>query len=234
MKILLLGGTSESRELAGHLQGYDAVYSLAGATENPAISGLSTRIGGFGGVEGLRSYLRDGRFSHVVDATHPFAARMKTHVDLALAGTDVAAIHLIRASWELDQVERVAGLTQASSVLKAGEKVFLALGSRHSETFQLRSDVQFWARSIDPKNDVGSFAYITGKPPFSVEEETATFQKLGIDTLVMRDSGGAEGMSKLLAARKLGLRVVVVNRPALPHGLVVQSVKEVLQWLAAS
>ncbi len=234
MKVLLLGGTAEARELARHLVGHDAVYSLAGATEKPAIPGLSTRIGGFGGVAGLVKFLRAGGFTHVIDATHPFAAQMKRNVDLAVADTAIDAIHLIRPAWELDEVARAADLDAAARTLKSGSRVLLALGSRHSETFQSRKDVAFWVRSIDEKIDQGSFTYITGKPPFSVEEEKATFQKYGIDTLVMRDSGGAEGLAKLFAARQVGLRVVVVDRPVVPQSLVVKSVQEVLQWLAAS
>ena len=231
MKILLLGGTAEAQELARHLQAWDAVYSLAGATESPIISGLSTRIGGFGGVDGLAVFLRDGQFTHVIDATHPFASQMKRHVDLAVLTSKIAAIHLIRPAWDIEGIERVADLVAACMALQTGARVFLALGSRHSETFQMRLDVAFLVRSIDPKTDRAPFTYVTGRPPYSVEEEVTTLQKHRIDTVVLRDSGGSQGQSKLVAARQLGLRLILIDRPEPPSGLVVSSVAEVLVWL---
>ena len=54
--------------------GIDAVYSYAGRVQNPAQQPLPTRVGGFGGADGLAAYLRAEGFSHLIDATHPFAA----------------------------------------------------------------------------------------------------------------------------------------------------------------
>ncbi|WP_413855786.1 precorrin-6A/cobalt-precorrin-6A reductase, partial [Albidovulum sp.] len=77
-RVLLLGGTTEASQLARALAsaGIDAVFSYAGRTEAPVAQPVPTRVGGFGGVAGLVRYLRDEGVTHVVDATHPFAARM--------------------------------------------------------------------------------------------------------------------------------------------------------------
>ncbi|MEC9199768.1 MAG: precorrin-6A/cobalt-precorrin-6A reductase, partial [Pseudomonadota bacterium] len=77
-RILLLGGTTEAMKLAATLADYqvDAVFSYAGRTNSPVEPPLPTRVGGFGGVDGLRQYLRDEGITHVVDATHPFAAQI--------------------------------------------------------------------------------------------------------------------------------------------------------------
>lgn len=233
MKILLLGGTAEAREVAQALQGREVVYSLAGATDNPAPTGIPSRIGGFGGVAGLAAFLRDGGFTHLIDATHPFAAQMKRHVDLAALETSVGAVHLLRPAWGgiLQKVENVSDLASAAAAVPPGARVFLALGSRHLETFRTRSDVGFWVRSITQKTDNAPFTFLVGRPPFSVEEESATLRQHQIDTLVLRDSGGSGGLAKVVAAQRLGMRIIVIDRPPPPSGLVVSSVAEVLQWL---
>ena len=46
-----------------------------------------------------------------------------------------------------------------------------------------------------------------------------------------RNSGGAEGLSKVVAARQLGLRIIMIDRPPAPEGLAVQTVAQVLDWL---
>ena len=76
--MLLLGGTTEASRLAQALAqaGVDAVFSYAGRTDAPIAQPLPTRVGGFGGVAGLQAFLQAERISHVVDATHPFAARL--------------------------------------------------------------------------------------------------------------------------------------------------------------
>ncbi|MGB9305301.1 MAG: precorrin-6A/cobalt-precorrin-6A reductase, partial [Mycobacterium sp.] len=79
-RVLLLGGTAEGRALAKSLHGHvDIVSSLAGRVPDPALPVGPVRIGGFGGVDGLRNWLRDERIDAVIDASHPFAATITAH-----------------------------------------------------------------------------------------------------------------------------------------------------------
>src|SRR5665811_1245829 len=73
MKILILGGTAESRALAGALAKRPdraVTLSLAGRTANPSQQGVPTRSGGFGGAEGLAAYLRLSLI-HISEPTRP-------------------------------------------------------------------------------------------------------------------------------------------------------------------
>ena len=57
MKILILGGTSESRNLAAAVNeepGIEAVTSLAGRLADPVLPVGQTRIGGLGGPQNIR------------------------------------------------------------------------------------------------------------------------------------------------------------------------------------
>ena len=75
MRVLLLGGTSEARALAARLHpDVDVISSLAGRVPDPALPVGEVRIGGFGGVDGMRRWLADAAVDAVVDATHPYAA----------------------------------------------------------------------------------------------------------------------------------------------------------------
>ena len=75
MRVLLLGGTSEARALAARLHpDVHVISSLAGRVPDPALPVGEVRIGGFGGVEGMRRLAGRSDVDAVVDATHPFAA----------------------------------------------------------------------------------------------------------------------------------------------------------------
>ncbi|WP_205315328.1 precorrin-6A/cobalt-precorrin-6A reductase, partial [Nonomuraea lactucae] len=76
--VLILGGTAEARALAAELaaRGVRVVSSLAGRVTNPRLPVGEVREGGFGGPEGLAAWLAAEAVDAVVDATHPFAARM--------------------------------------------------------------------------------------------------------------------------------------------------------------
>ena len=76
MKVLLLAGTAEARELAELAQcspALDVIASLAGHTGEPRRLPCELRTGGFGGIDGLARYLTDRAIDAVLDATHPFA-----------------------------------------------------------------------------------------------------------------------------------------------------------------
>ncbi|WP_280337646.1 precorrin-6A/cobalt-precorrin-6A reductase, partial [Nocardia wallacei] len=90
MKVLILGGTREARELAEITtgeRGFEIVSSLAGRVRAPVLPAGAVRIGGFGGIDGLRNWLADNDIHAVVDATHPFAGTMSGH---AAAGAAAA------------------------------------------------------------------------------------------------------------------------------------------------
>ena len=99
--ILVLGGTAEARSLAAALvdRGVDVLSSLAGRVSNPALPVGPVRIGGFGGAGGLATFLRRHGVAAVVDATHPFAARISANAAVAAADTDTPLIRLVRPSW---------------------------------------------------------------------------------------------------------------------------------------
>ena len=99
-RVLLLGGTSEARALAACLvtDGIDVTSSLAGRVARPRLPVGAVRIGGFGGVEGLRAALAD--YDLVVDATHPFARGMSANAAAACAAEGIPLLRLERPGWE--------------------------------------------------------------------------------------------------------------------------------------
>src|SRR3546814_11567352 len=101
MRVLILGGTGEARALAKLLEdaGIDFLSTLAGRVARPRLPVGEVRIGGFGGVPGLRSFLREQGFDAVVDATHPFAAGMSRNAVEACAAETVPLIRLQRPGW---------------------------------------------------------------------------------------------------------------------------------------
>src|SRR6185369_6204798 len=99
IRILMLGGTGEARALAEALDRtgrHDTLLSLAGRTEKPSDQPVPLRIGGFGGAEGLAAFLRDGGFDLLIDATHPFAARISRSASEAAAAAGIPAMALRR------------------------------------------------------------------------------------------------------------------------------------------
>src|SRR3546814_18445945 len=101
MRVLILGGTGEARALAKLLEdaGIDFLSTLAGRVARPRLPVGEVRIGGFGGVPGLRSFLREQGFDAVVDATHPFAAGLSRHAVEACAAETVPLIRLQSPVW---------------------------------------------------------------------------------------------------------------------------------------
>jgi len=101
-RILILGGTTEARQLAGKLAVRASVtLSLAGRTESPVAQGVPVRSGGFGGAEGLAAYLRETGTDLLIDATHPYAARISANfatASRAVAASPLRAAPIARAN----------------------------------------------------------------------------------------------------------------------------------------
>ncbi len=239
MTLLLLGGTGESREIAAQLRGQDAVISLAGATRHPAAQPLPTRIGGFGGAEGFATYLRDAGIHAVLDATHPYAARMTQRTARICQAQQLPYVQLLRPAWVPEPGDNwidIGTEADAAAHIPKGSVVFLGTGRQTLEHFANLEGCAVICRQIDPPEKPFPFAggrYLVGRPPFSVADEVALFRDLGVDFLVVKNAGGAPSLTKLTAARQLGIPVLMIARPPRGDWPVVATVDEALTWVRA-
>lgn len=240
LRVLILGGTGDAAELAEALAkhpDYEVITSLAGRTRAPRAVPGALRVGGFGGAGGLARYLRMARIGRVIDATHPFAARMQEHAWHACCETGVPRLQLLRAPWIRqpgDRWHEVAGLAEAAALLPAlGRRVFLSVGGSDLGAFAHCRGVFFLVRGIERPHDLPlqDARWISGRGPFLLEEEIELLREHRIEVLVTKASGGEATRAKIAAARELGLPVIMQRRPAPPPGPVVAGVGDALAWL---
>ncbi|HMA14703.1 MAG TPA: cobalt-precorrin-6A reductase [Kiloniellaceae bacterium] len=242
-RILLLGGTGDSRELAERLAGradLEVISSLAGRTAHPQSLPGGLRIGGFGGVEALADYLRAERIDLLVDATHPFAARITDNAQAACRLTATPRLGVERPPWQPvagDNWIRVADAEAAAAALPGlAERVFLSVGRQEIEAFAGLPRLWFLVRVIDaPRGELPLKRYevVLGRGPFEANGERALFLLHGIQALVTKNSGGEATYAKIAVARELGLPVVMIERPPHAAGESAGSVAEALAWIEA-
>ena len=225
MNVLLLGGTAEGRRLAAAVStrpGIALTSSLAGAVAVPLLPEGDVRIGGFGGVAGLTGWLRDHGTDAVVDATHPFATRMTAAATAAAEALHLPLLVLRRPGWMAgpgDTWHRVPDMVAAAALApRLGERMFLATGSGGVAAF---ADTPGWflLRAVDPPPPPlpAQHMLLRDRGPFTADAERALLREHRIEVLVCRDSGGDLTAAKLVAARELGLPVVMVDRPPAPR-----------------
>jgi precorrin-6A/cobalt-precorrin-6A reductase len=237
MRILLLGGTSEARALAARLHPeVDVISSLAGRVPDPALPVGEVRIGGFGGVDGMRRWLSEGAVDAVVDATHPYAATITAHAAAACAELELAHLLLVRPAWDPGGATVVpSDFEAAKSVADQGySRVFLTTGRSGTSAFA-NVDAWFLIRAVTaPDADTlpARHELVLSRGPYHYDDELALLRKHRIDALVTKNSGGAMTRPKLDAAAALGLAVVMVDRPPLPGGVTtVGTVDEAVDWV---
>ncbi|MBJ6121721.1 cobalt-precorrin-6A reductase [Sphingomonas mollis] len=238
--ILILGGTTEASALANALadRAIPATLSYAGRTTAPRGQPMAIRIGGFGGVAGLVGYLRDNEVTHLVDATHPFAAQMSAHAVAAAADIRVPMIALTRPAWQPiagDRWSQVADIAGAVAALDRPPcRVLLALGRMHVDAFAVQPRHHYLLRFVDAPDVPPPLPHhhlVIDRGPFTVDSDRRLMEEHGIDLIVSKNAGGTGAAAKLTAARQLGLPVVMIDRPILPVRHEVNSVAAVLDWL---
>jgi len=242
MRILILGGTTEASALAGLLAEnpcFSPLLSMAGRTSDPRPLPIPTRIGGFGGVEGLARFLVQERIEAVIDATHPFAAVMSRNAAAACAETDVPLLALRRPPWkpqEGDAWIEVASMEDAIRALgEVPRRVFLTVGRLELAPFAFAPQHTYLVRTIEPIGDalqVPNVIAIRDRAPFDEVAERALMQRERVDVVVTKNSGGAATYPKIAAARMLGLPVIVVARPEKPRDVAeVATAEAAFDWL---
>ena len=241
MKVLLLAGTGDARRIAEGLQALEveAIASLAGATRQPKKLACETRIGGFGGAQGFRSYLHDAGIQAVVDATHPYAVTMANRAAEICRAAQVPHLRVLRPAWQPvpgDLWTEVANEADVAAHVAEKANVFLATGRQTLAGFANLTGRRLYCRQIDPPEQPFPFAngeFLIGRPPFSVEDEITLFRRLQIDVLVVKNSGGQASRTKLDAARHLGIRVLLIRRPNPPDCQIAETVSGALDWVRA-
>jgi precorrin-6A/cobalt-precorrin-6A reductase len=241
MRVLILGGTTEGSALARALAGdarFDCVLSYAGRTRTPRLPPVPCRIGGFGGVQGLATYLRDQKTDIIVDATHPFAARMTHNAIAAAAACGVKFLRIDRPPWQPQSGDRwlvVPNMQAAARALgQMPRRVLLTIGQKDLAPFAAAPWHHYLIRSVDPPAAEmlpAGAEIITATGPFDGEDERRLLAERRIEVLVTKNSGGTATQAKLSAARAAGCDVVMVERPPSPATVSVPDVAAALEWL---
>jgi precorrin-6A/cobalt-precorrin-6A reductase len=239
--ILILGGTTEARQLAQQLAPRTDIavtLSLAGRTASPLAQPVPIRTGGFGGIAGLAHYLRDEAVYALIDATHPYAATISAHALSAARQTQTPMLALRRPPWSAVAGDRWTEVLDAEDAVRslgpAPRRVFLALGRQEITPFAAAPQHHYLIRSVDPVQPplaVPHARYIEERGPFGETEERMLLAEKAIEAVVAKNSGGTATYGKIAAARSLGIPVLLIRRPAEPGGHAVGDVAAAMAWL---
>lgn len=231
----------EARALAKALAprtDFSAVVSLAGRTARPLAHAVPMRTGGFGGVQGLVAWLARHRIAALIDATHPYAARISVNAAAAASITGIPLLALRRPAWTAvpgDRWTEAADAAEAAAALGiAPRRVFLALGRQELRAFEAAPQHDYLIRSVDPVHPPPALPrarYMTARGPFEAEAEAAMLVAHGIDAMIAKNSGGTATYGKIAAARSLGIPVFLLRRPVLPRVPEAAAAEAVLSWL---
>jgi precorrin-6A/cobalt-precorrin-6A reductase len=241
MRVLVLGGTTEASDLARLLAAdlrFEATVSLAGRTMNPKVQPVRTRIGGFGGVDGLVAWLKQDATQAVIDATHPYADQISANAVAACAQLAIPLASIVRPAWEREPGDNWLPVENAEAAAGAlgpkPRRVFLTLGRLELGAFANAPHHHYIARTIDPPGNVAlpsDLRLLVGRGPFDGEAEAALLKRENIDVIVSKNSGGLATYGKIEAARSLGIPVVMIARPHKMHGHAVETATVAMTWL---
>lgn len=244
--LLILGGTGEARELARRVslligKRVRVTTSLAGRrASSPNLAG-EVRSGGFGGIQGMMDYMAENAVDLVVDATHPFSPTISDHAAAACGDArdgGIPRLQLMRAQWRIPPSAKwveVDDFQAAANYLpQFAKRVLLTTGIRGLEAFSRLKDLWFLVRLIDAPETpppLVDYQIITGKPPYSLEDERAVLAEHSIDAIVAKNAGGDATEAKIFAAAEAGVKIVLIRRPPPEPGPIAETVDEAFAWI---
>ena len=241
--LLILGGTTEASSLA-HLISkteFNATISYAGRVERVRQQPIQKRIGGFGGVAGLASYITSNGITHLVDATHPFAAQMSQNAILACQQTNIPLAALTRPQWQKQKADNwhlVPDIKAAAAALDGDPKrVMLAIGRMHLAQFYNNLQHFYLLRLVDKPEVPPAFPnqlIEVSRGPFTTAQDTLLLSNYKIDLIVAKNAGGKAAYAKIEAARQLEIKVIMIERPVISDRLTFYNPEEVVHWISVS
>src|SRR6185503_19024697 len=206
LKVLILGGTNEARRLADRLAGddrFEALLSFAGRTEDMLLPATAYRVGGFGGADGLAAFLERERFAALIDATHPFAARISANAVEAARRLELPVMRLERRAWQAqpgDRFVRVFQMIEAARAIGAEpRRVLLTIGRQEVGAFKAAPQHDYLIRAInafDP--ELPRARLILERGPFELARELELLGRERIEVLVSKNSGTSATYAKIV------------------------------------
>lgn len=235
-KICVFAGTSEGRELIEALTGRGAAITACVATEyGEVLLGEHSDVRILAGrmnVEGMTALLRAEAFDAVVDATHPYADVVTQNIAAACREVGATYLRLLRGSSMSDQDGAfVPDVAACVDYLRSTEgNILLTTGSKQLPQFCADPDLRarIYARVLPMQASLQTCAdcgvapdhIIAMQGPFDEALNCAMLRAVNARYMVTKDTGGAGGYgAKIAAAKRAGVQVVVIGRPAQVEGL---------------
>jgi precorrin-6A/cobalt-precorrin-6A reductase len=191
------------------------------------------RRGGFGGEEGLLTYVKDEEVRLIIDATHPFAAQISRHAHGATVRGNIALMRLERPAWQQPQDGEWIGFDSFESALSGIQdesRVFVTTGRKNLQLLARYPSLGGIVRSIEAPDTKlpDGWELLLERPPHTLEHEVVLMREHRITHLICKNSGGTQTHAKLLAANQLGIEVLMIERPAKPPCPTYHSISDLL------
>lgn len=244
--IVILGGTSEGRELA----------SFAADLQLPVIVSVVSEYGeelleetpyvkvqkGALDWENMKEFFQKERTKTVLDATHPYARFVTEQARKLCEEMGISYYRVLRQSQDYsgDNIYRVSSLKEAIEILRRDEQqVLLTTGSKELSVFaeaehlkgRIIARVLPDSKVIEMCENLGikGSSLIAMQGPFSVEMNRAFLRSTRAGWLVTKESGSRGGfLEKLQAAKECNVKVIVIERPEKETGI---SMEEAKVWM---
>jgi len=230
--VFIFSGTSEGRNLSKTLAAAGADVHVRVATEYGAeVMGfdddIDVKVGSCGGAEGIANVIRENGYGIVVDATHPYALNITSHIKEACESTGAEYIRLKRndSDTDSDRIVKVSTVQEAIDYLKDKDGNILAsTGSKDIAFYtqipnykeRVTARVLSTIESVQKCAEYGFSGknLICAQGPFSEDTNYATLKQIDAKYIVTKDSGTAGGYEdKVRAAMRAGATVVLIERP---------------------
>ena len=251
-QFLVLGGTTEGREVAGRLleQGYTVTVSVTRDEGTLSIPKGANVMIGARDASGWTSILsgakaRDG-FLGVIDATHPFAVLASREINNACEGTETPLCRFVRAGEVPENAVVVSGvenaIDRAIKKTSGADVIFLALGTNDLDIVvpRVRKSGRGLlvrmlptARSIKQAERAGltPMEIIAAWGAGSADLNSALCRERNVKCIVSRDSGvHGHVPEKAAAAKELGIPFILIARPAEPGVTCVEEFDKLIAW----
>ena len=250
--ILLLGGTADTRRLARRLIGAGRRLLVSTTTDIPLDvggAGVRRRCGPLDDAA-LTQLIHRHAIETIVDATHPYAGEIRERACRIAAQQNIRYLTLVRPPVIAPDEAGVEFADDHPSAARRafahGRPVLVTIGSRHIQPYTAEAAataLPLFVRVLDHPASRGACRsaglsddqILTGRGPFTTQQNIADFRRHRIGVVVTKDSGQAGGTrEKLAAARETSCRIVVIRRPPVDPSRAFRDVDTLMAALEAA